>query len=462
VTALAPLLLFSQPVPRDLELPLPLSEPTLEVILVALFLLHILFVNLMVGGSLLTVVFELMGLSRPRYDSLARRIGETITVNKSLAVVLGVGPLLAINLLYTTNFYSANALTGYAWISVVPMVIAAFLLSYIHKYTWTKWTGRLKKHHLAHGIAAAVLFLAIPLIFLTNINLMLFPEHWNEVRGFFGSLRIGNVFPRYFHFLTASIAITALFLAGWLGRAKYPVETALPDFSRPYLRRLFLRLAFYTTLVQLLFGPFLLFTLPTSGITDALLWLLVGAIVLAAGLLFLLWRSCRASVSPSRGGYVAILIVLAGLVVVMATGRHLYREASISDHRELVRERTASFRAIELGAHIRQQAGLGLGEALAQGPTGKSVFTSCAACHAVDRVLAAPSLTEIYSLYANNPQGIVAWAKAPGDKRAQFPPMPSFAHLGDEKLALVADYMLALGGGEAAGDTTETATEASL
>jgi len=47
-----------------------------------------------------------------RYDALAQRIGATITVNKSLAVVLGVGPLLCINLLYTLYFYSANALTG--------------------------------------------------------------------------------------------------------------------------------------------------------------------------------------------------------------------------------------------------------------------------------------------------------------------------------------------------------------
>ena len=89
------------PIPRDLDLLLPLGEYELKVILIVLFLLHIFFVNLMLGGSVLAVLFEIIGLSFPRYDKLAKKITETVTVNKSLAVVLGVGPLLCINLVYT-------------------------------------------------------------------------------------------------------------------------------------------------------------------------------------------------------------------------------------------------------------------------------------------------------------------------------------------------------------------------
>jgi cytochrome c len=92
---------------------------------------------------------------------------------------------------------------------------------------------------------------------------------------------------------------------------------------------------------------------------------------------------------------------------------------------------------------MRLNAGMDAGDALTKsGPTGKSVFQNCAACHAVDRVLAGPSLREIYSIYKNDPGGIVAWAKDPGKKRQEFAPMPSFAHLGEEKLELAAEYML--------------------
>ncbi len=87
------------PAPRDLALPLPADPLVLEIAVVFLFLLHILFVALMVGGSLLTLVYELRGRRDPDLDQLAHEIAKTVTVNKSLAVVLGVGPLLVVNAL---------------------------------------------------------------------------------------------------------------------------------------------------------------------------------------------------------------------------------------------------------------------------------------------------------------------------------------------------------------------------
>ena len=131
----------------------------------------------------------------------------------------------------------------------------------------------------------------------------------------------------------------------------------------------------------------------------------------------------------------------------MGTGRHLYPEGALAYHKTVVTNQTETFHSIVVATQMRLDAGLGAGDALASGPTGESVFRNCAACHAVDKVLAAPSLTEIYSTYKSDPQGIVAWAKAPGKKRPEFTQMPSFAHLGDEQLELVAEYMLQKGSG---------------
>ena len=47
------------PLPIDIPLPLPADSVLLQTLLVLLFLWHILFVNLMVGGSLLTVAFQI-------------------------------------------------------------------------------------------------------------------------------------------------------------------------------------------------------------------------------------------------------------------------------------------------------------------------------------------------------------------------------------------------------------------
>ena len=222
------LLQINTPVPKDIPLPLPLPEWLLVTLLIVSFLFHIIFINLMVGGSLVTLWAQIKGLKDKRFDNFAHEIAKTITVNKSLAVVLGVAPLLSINTLYTVYFYSANALTGFAWILIIPLVTIAFLLTYLHKYTWYS----LEKNKTIHiGIMAlAVLnFLVIPLIFLTNVNLMMFPEKWGTVKGFISALLLPNVFPRYFEFLGACIAVTGIFIVWYNGRKNYPVETIYQD-----------------------------------------------------------------------------------------------------------------------------------------------------------------------------------------------------------------------------------------
>jgi len=225
------------PVLRDIPLALPAPVLLLEILVVVSFLAHILFVALMVGGSLLTFALEFLGRRDPDRRRLAREVGKTITVNKSLAVVLGVAPLLILNTLYTVFFYSANALTGTAWILVVPLVIAAFLITYAHKYSWELLDSR-RGLHLALAAASAALFASVPLIFLTNVNLMLYPEWWGRVRGFFSAMLLPNVLPRYLHFVTASVALTGIYMvwiAGWKGFPSSDFE----GLDRKRIRRLF-------------------------------------------------------------------------------------------------------------------------------------------------------------------------------------------------------------------------------
>src|SRR5690554_4175958 len=100
------LLQVNTPVPKDIPLDLPLPEWLLVILLVVSFLLHIIFINLMVGGSIVTLWAQIKGLKNKEYDVFAHEVAKTITVNKSMAVVLGVAPLLSINTLYTIYFYS--------------------------------------------------------------------------------------------------------------------------------------------------------------------------------------------------------------------------------------------------------------------------------------------------------------------------------------------------------------------
>jgi cytochrome c len=431
------------PIPRDLPLPLPASQGTLEVLLVVAFIAHILFVNLMVGGSILVLGFELRGLRDRDFDTLARALATTVTVNKSLAVVLGVAPLLLINVLYTIHFYTANALTGTAWILLVPAIAATFLLLYLHKYTWDRLATQKAVHISILGVAVA-LFLVIPLVFLANVNLMMFPERWTGIQGFLSALTLPNVFPRYLHFLCASLIVTSLFGVWYFGRSQFPVTETFERLTRPQLRRVFYSVAFTVSIAQFIVGPLVLFTLPSKGFSTTVMTSIFVGAGIAIPAVWLMWQELS---SPEcTGRHLALIVGCLSLTVLcMASGRHLYRAVALAEHREEMRLATRRWvddsaqAAYDLKHGVRVDAG---------GSGGEGLFkNTCAACHGVDRKVVGPSLTEIARIYPGNPNGIVTWARAPGKKRADAPQMPPFASLGDEKLRQIAEYMLQAGAG---------------
>lgn len=432
----------STPIPRDIPLPLPANPVLLELLLVLAFVLHILFVNLMVGGSILVLGFEIRGLKHRDYDRLARLIATAVTVNKSLAVVLGVAPLLLLNVLYTIHFYTANALTGTAWILLVPAIATTFLLLYLHKYSWDRLASH-KGVHIAILAMAVALLLVIPLVFLANVNLMMFPERWGNIRGFLSALTLPNVFPRYFHFICASLILTSLAGVWYFGRAKVAVETVFEELSRTKIRRDLYAVAFVVSLAQFIVGPLVLVTLPSKGLHTSVLAIIFMGAGLAIPAVWMIWK--EVSSAEGVGKRLPLIATCLTLTVVcMAFGRQMYRGIALAEHKREMRLATEQWVAdSEQAAYDAQMGTVRAASGVCEGQVLFS--TNCSGCHAVDKKLVGPSLTEIARLYDASPDGIVAWARAPGKKRPDAPQMPPFAIVGDAKLRKIADYMLEAG-----------------
>jgi len=424
-------------VPKDIPLPLPAPFWLLVVLLWVSFLLHILFVNLMVGGSLWVLVTEIIGLRRPDWDRISRAIAKTITVNKSIAVVLGVAPLLTISVLYTVQFYAANTLTGHAWMMVIPLVILAFLFTYAHKYSWDL-LGQNKALHIGLSLIANLLFLTIPLIFLTNINLMLYPEAWSSVKSFLDALFLPNVLPRYVHFLTASVAVMGLFLVFYLGNAKRFDSLGIQDLSRETSIRRFYEVTLAATAAQLAVGLIVFLTLPAHVISGTLVAILTAVLLLAALVMRLLWSEIRDE-QPGRRFW-PVVVTLALTVGLMGWARHDVRETAVIPHRLLVAQKTSKYQAEVLKArsYVSMPGGLGGGVL----SPGARVFSQrCASCHSFEKKLVGPPLNEVISVYAANQATLMQWIAKPGRKRQDYPVMPP-QDLTQEELDQVARYVL--------------------
>jgi cytochrome c len=430
------------PIPRNIPLSLPAQDHELQFLLILSFLLHILFVNLMIGGSLYALVFEYLGQKKSDYDKLAREIVSTITVNKSMAVVLGVAPLLTINVYYTIYFYTANSLTGLAWIMIVPLVTIAFLLGYAHKYSWDILANQ-KGLHMCIGASATILFFIIPLIFLSNINLMLFPDRWMDVHGWLSTLVMPNVIPRYFHFILGTLAVSALFFAGYFSRKGYPVEEKFESLTRPQLRQIFYTIALVATGANFLAGPLLYITLPSQGQSLLLFATILCGVIMAIIVATMLWKDIVTPERASAYQFYVIIALMTGTVIMMASGRHIYRENAIDGHRVKMAEATQTYQSMLHIAQWRESQGLSLDGSAKMSPGEKVFKFSCASCHALDKRLVGPPLTEIYEEYKGNPAGITKWVKNPGKKRADYPPMPPI-RMSDTKYAAVSQYVLDL------------------
>ncbi|RZK76331.1 MAG: cytochrome C, partial [Pedobacter sp.] len=406
------------PIPKDIPLPLPVPEPVLVVLLVVSFLVHIVFVNLMLGGSLLTLWCQLKGLKDKEYDELAHEIAKTITVNKSLAVVMGVAPLLSINTLYTMYFYTANSLTGLMWIAIIPLVTVAFLLTYLHKYTWHTFEHN-KAIHITIIALACMIFLFIPLIFLTNINLMLFPEKWGSIKGFMSALTLPNVFPRYLHFIFASLSVTGLFLFWYIGRKNYPFETIFKRLTRYEIKKKAYSLVLAASVIQFLIGPIVLITLPSKGMGWNLIFIVLTGASIAIPAMYWIYKAIVGKPADINNNFWKVAICLTITVVFMGAGRHVYRSNSLAPHQKMMAQKTKDFiKASEQARRNPVEEELEIDESLGEVAVGAAIFAqNCSACHAKDNKVVGPPVLEMATIYKDNAEGLKNWIKKPGKKR---------------------------------------------
>lgn len=121
----------------------PMPTAFYLVLYVATFAIHQACMHYVVAGSIY-VVWVTCAPGRgsvPRSEQrLAKTLRDWLPLFLSAAITAGVAPLLFVQILYPTNFYTANLLLSWRWMIVIPVLIGAFYLLYLVKSsTISKW-----------------------------------------------------------------------------------------------------------------------------------------------------------------------------------------------------------------------------------------------------------------------------------------------------------------------------------
>ncbi len=199
---------------RSLQDPMgiPFYPLVFQILLVLTFALHIIFVDLVIGGSFMAVY----SYFRPGkyYKALSKSFAKATTINLSLAIVLGVAPLLFMQVIYDPFWYTSNVLSASWMIGILFVLMSAFSFAYVFYLKSNKG----KQHIAIWGILSFLLVILAAVIMHAVSYQALLPEKWlawymnNNKVNLYGAQLHAFQLPRFLHFIVASFALTGIFM----------------------------------------------------------------------------------------------------------------------------------------------------------------------------------------------------------------------------------------------------------
>ncbi len=290
----------------------PFYPVVMQILQVLTWALHIVFVWTSVGGLL----YAIYGFTRKEenHQRLARAMLELAKVSVSLAIVLGVAPLLFYQVIYDPLWYaSANLSASWYVMFIVFLLIGYYLI-------WFAYFRRQNSTQAMVFSIGGVVFLLLVGFIIHAVNYQaLYPEKWVEWYTSGGitmnhsgwNIYAFNIF-RYLSLLVfPAVATTGIFMmlyAWYFGtrREEFPQEYI--NFSA----RLGSKLALYGGAGWIVFHILYILTVPSEWNAKGSIftWLSVLGLLLCASIIFIAQKNpVRMAVTSLVGGVVAIITV---------------------------------------------------------------------------------------------------------------------------------------------------------
>ena len=94
-----------------------------KILLIVTFVLHILFMNVLLGGTILSFWGNLRKASK---NDVSHELSGRLPTITAMTVNLGVAPLLFLQVIYGNFIYVSSVLMAVYWLSVIGLVILAY------------------------------------------------------------------------------------------------------------------------------------------------------------------------------------------------------------------------------------------------------------------------------------------------------------------------------------------------
>ncbi|MFC0878210.1 hypothetical protein ACE01N_16560 [Saccharicrinis sp. FJH2] len=288
---------------------LPVHWVWFQILLTFTFVLHLLLMNLVLGGSLLAIGDLVRGKS---IDKESQHIPTLI----ALTINLGVPPLLFVQVLFGNFFYSSSVMMSVYWIMIIPILI----LAYYGAYIFSRRMDTNSTFGKAMLILSTLLILYIGFMFVNNSTFSIQPDKWSAYNDNSGgtllNLRDPSFWPRYLHFITAAVAIAGLGKAVWIRFFKKAEQEEKQEGIKKNLR-----IFGFATMIQFIFGIWFWLALP-KNVTMAFMGQNIVATIL---MILVLISALLIIIFAMRGKLIPALIQGLFQVILMAVVREIAR-----------------------------------------------------------------------------------------------------------------------------------------
>ena len=290
------------------------SHPVVFLVLgVVTFALHMFAVHVMLGGAALTIRGALS--QNAYWRQLANAMLSTAKIAVSVAIVIGVAPLLFVQVIYDPFWYTSNVLSAWWVIGFIIILSVAYLLIYLFYYKNEDMT-QIKTKFLGSMILSLALFLLVGLIMHTLTNQMLSPDEWMEWYAPKGQIDASGTQLHSIHWarFIFMIALAAPVTGAWLYGYRHYISVR-PGSDSGYLEfvhRLARTLMTKGSILSLILGAGWMASLPanqTEFLTNPMLYITAFALILLAMVPTLFGKNIN-------NGYTAYWLVTFAFIVI--------------------------------------------------------------------------------------------------------------------------------------------------
>ncbi len=320
-------------IPQPDPVPLPGPYWLIWALLILTFFLHLVPMNLVLGGSLLGALARVRARrgDRPHEAALAHVIVKAMPVLISITVSMGVAALLFLQVLYGRVFLLSSVLMGWWWLGVILLLILAYYGAYLLAF---------REHVLGAGASllawsiAAVVGL-VSVIYSNNMTMMMRPQElpgWYAVSGAGVLLNLADhsLVPRHLHMFLGAVAVTGLGIAVF-GAIRLSSEAAFGRWAVKYGAAA----CGIATALNVFIGLWWLAALPREVLLRFMGQDLAAVVVLVAGILLtisgaalLILAGAAKDAKPGPFVWGAAATLLPGIVLMILT-RDTVRSASL-------------------------------------------------------------------------------------------------------------------------------------